>query len=213
MQNRHWVVAVLMVGMAAGLLLTTGCGKQAGPSALQSETLKNLQTAYNGESNAEAKYQEYAKKADEEGYHQVASLFRAAAMSEGFHARNHAAVIRSLGAEPMAEITLPEIKTTSENLDDALQGETYENAKMYADFRTQAQADGLRGAVQTFTWAQRAEAEHAKYYQAALDNLDEWKDGQKDFLVCSRCGYTTTQLDLQKCPVCSEPRDEFKEVS
>jgi len=202
------------LGLVAGLILTAGCSKEAGgPSALESQTLKNLQTAYNGERNAQAKYEQYAVKADQEGYHQVASLFRAAALSESIHASNDAAVILSLGAQPQAKVELPEILTTADNLAAALEGETYEATTMYPDFLEQAKADGIGGAIRTFIWSQQAEVEHAKYYKQALEDLDNWKEGTKAFLVCSRCGYTTTDLDLQKCPVCSEPREGLKEVS
>ena len=54
---------------------------------------------------------------------------------------------------------------------------------------------------------------HAKYYKEALDNLASWKDGKKEFIVCERCGYTTDQVDLNKCPVCGEPKEDLKKVS
>lgn len=93
--------------------------------------LENLQAAYNGESNAHAKYAAFAKKAEEEGYGAVASLFRAASRAEKIHAENHAEVIRSLGAEPVADVKTPEVKTTAENLKAAIAGETFERDVMY----------------------------------------------------------------------------------
>src|SRR5690348_12838623 len=68
------------------------------------KTLENLQAAYDGESNANAKYLAFAKRADEEGYTKVASLFRAAARAEAIHINNHAKVIKQLGATPKADI-------------------------------------------------------------------------------------------------------------
>ncbi len=90
------------------------------------KTLENLQAAFNGESNAHAKYLAYANKADEEGYLKVATLFRAAAYAEEVHLNNHAKVIKGMGASPKAEIKLPEIHSTAQNLADAIKGETYE---------------------------------------------------------------------------------------
>src|ERR1035441_9669706 len=79
-------------------------------------TLDNLQTAFNGESNANARYLTFAKKADEEGYGEAASLFRAAAKAEEIHASNHAAVIRQMEATPVAHIEETIAKSTRENL-------------------------------------------------------------------------------------------------
>src|SRR3974390_2910976 len=86
-------------------------------------TLENMQAAYNGESNAHARYLAFAKQADSEGYGQVASLFRAAARAENIHATNHAAVIQVLGAVPQARVEDPIVKSTSENLEAAIKGE------------------------------------------------------------------------------------------
>ena len=132
------------------------------------KTLENLQAAYNGESNAKNKYELYAKKADEEGYGKVASLFHAAAHAEGVHIKNHSEVIKAMGAEPKAEIKNPEVKTTKENLEDGVSGEGYERDKMYVEFIAQAREAGNKEAVKTFNFAKQAEAEHAKLYQQAL---------------------------------------------
>lgn len=102
------------------------------------KTLNNLQTAFNGETNANAKYLEYAKKADAEGFTKVASLYRAAARAEEIHAGNHADVIKKMGGTPKSEVKLPEIKTTKENLEDSVKGETYEGDTMYPEFLQEA---------------------------------------------------------------------------
>ncbi len=203
-------LGLVCVGAALAVWMA-GCGsKNVQGSA---ETVKNLQAAFNGESNAKARYEAFARKADEEGYQQVASLFRAAASAEGIHLTNHAKVIRSMGAAPEAEIGAPEVGTTSENLAAAIEGESHERDSMYPDFIKQAKADGSDSAVQTFSYALAAETEHAKLYQMALNDLDNWKNGPKTFIVCDVCGYTTLSLDLSKCPVCSNPKEGLKEVA
>ena len=182
-------------------------------SAKPKTTLECLQAAYNGESNANARYTAFAVKADEEGYAGVASLFRAAATAEKIHADNHAAVIKKLGATPTADVQKPDVKSTPENLEAALKGETYERDTMYPDFLKIAKADKNRDAVQTFNYARAAETEHAKLYKEALDHLADWKTGKKDFFVCTVCGNTVTKVDFTKCPVCFSPKEKYEKVN
>lgn len=176
--------------------------------------LANLQTAFNGESNAHARYLAFAKKADAEGYGEVASLFRAAAKAEEIHANNHAAVINKLGGKPEAKIETPDVKTTKENLEAAIKGETYERDTMYPEFLKQARQVRNIDAIQTFNYAKTAEAEHAKLYTAALKNLDKSKGTKaKNFYVCGVCGYTVEKIDFAKCPSCFSPKEKYETVS
>lgn len=175
-------------------------------------TLENLQAAYDGESNAHAKYLAFAAKADEEGYGQVASLFRVAAQAEEIHAAAHAKIIKELGAEPTADIKQAEVKGTAENLEAAIKGETYEHTEMYPGFLKQARADKNKKAIESFNHASAAEAEHAKLYAEAKSNLAQWKE-KKDFYLCPECGNVVTKLEFEKCPICYTKRGEFKKVS
>lgn len=176
-------------------------------------TLDNLQAAFSGESNAKAKYEAFALKADEEGYKSVASLFRAAAASETIHARKHAVVIKKLGAEPKVTLGKPEVKSTQENLAAALSGETYEKETMYPEFIKLAATEKNAAAVKTFRGAMMAEVEHAKLYKQASDELDAWKPAGKEFMVCSVCGYMVlASPDLLKCVVCASPKEKFTTV-
>ncbi|CAN5619813.1 rubrerythrin family protein [soil metagenome] len=177
------------------------------------KTLENLQTAYNGESNANVKYLAFAKKADEEGYTKVASLFRAAARAEEIHKTNHADVITKMGGTPKAEIKAAEVKTTAENLKGSIEGETYERDKMYTDFLAEARTANNKDAVRTFNLAKTAEAEHAKLYTEALANLSDWKGGKLTFFVCSTCGFTTKDATIEKCPVDFTPKEKFESIS
>ncbi len=86
-------------------------------------TLQNLETAFNGESNAHARYLAFAEKADKESYFQIASLFRAAARAEEIHASNHEVQIKKLGGTAQAKIESPVVKSTKENLEVAIKGE------------------------------------------------------------------------------------------
>ena len=194
-------IALVCLGLANVSVAAEAAGKT---------TLDNLQAAFNGESNAKAKYEAFAVKADAEGYKSVASLFRATAASETIHARKHAAAIKKLGAAPLATVGKPEVKSTKENLEAALAGETYEKETMYPDFIKQAQAEKNKGAVMSFKGALAAEAEHAKLYKQALGELEAWKPAGKEFMVCQICGYTLlADPALLKCPVCSAPKEKF----
>jgi rubrerythrin len=177
-------------------------------------TEENIQTAFNGESNAHARYLAFAAKADEEGYGEVASLFRAAARAEEIHASNHAKVIREMGATPNARIDAPDVKSTRENLEAAIKGESYERDKMYPDFLKQARADHNSAAVKSLNLAKTAEEEHAKLYTAALSGLDRLKGSKAaTFFVCPKCGFTARELTFEKCPSCFTPKEEFEKVA
>lgn len=178
----------------------------AAPAA---STLDNLQTAFNGETNAKTRYEAFAVKADADGYRAVAALFRAAAHSEGIHAAKHGKAITKLGAVPQATAVAPDVKTTRENLETALKGETAEQTVMYPAFIKQAELDRNAQAKMSFHGAMAAETEHAKLYRQALDHLDGWKAAGKTFLVCEVCGYTALDAGLRKCPVCAAPREKF----
>jgi rubrerythrin len=176
-------------------------------------TLDNLQTAFNGESNAHNKYLAFAKKAGEEGYGEVASLFRAAAKAEEIHANNHAVVIRKLGAEPKADILAPEVKSTRENLAVAIAGETYERDTMYPEFIAEAKAVKNSDALRTFTFAIKTEAEHARLFTEALNKLETLKGASRLYFVCAVCGYTTENLNFLRCLVCGVEKEEYIRVS
>lgn len=174
-------------------------------------TLKNLQTAFNGESNAAAKYANFAIKADQEGYGRVASLFRAASRAEQIHAANHKRVIEKMGGKAQAKIDLPKIGTTAENLKAAIAGEEYERDVMYPEFLKEAEAQQNTAAIRTFQWALEAETEHARLYSDALKHLDMQRT-KTVFYVCAACGYTTDDRDIMRCPVCNAPKEKFERI-
>lgn len=193
--------------------LFTALTAKAGAQNAAATTLDNLQTAYNGESNAHARYLAFAQKADTEGYGKVASLFRAAARAEEIHAGNHAVVIQKLGGTPQAKVETPVVKSTAENLEAAIKGESYERDTMYPQFLKQARAEHNRDAVETFNFAKTAEAEHARLYTTALNSLPDMRGTGQTYYVCTVCGYTTTNLDFDKCISCFSPKHKYQAVS
>lgn len=174
-----------------------------------SQTLKNLQAAFEGESNASARYTAFANKAQNEGYLRVATLFRAAARAEQVHAANHAKVITRLGGTPQAEISEIVVGSTADNLASAKRGEEYERDVMYPDFIRQAEASGETGALRTFRLACEAEAVHATLYGDALANLEAQRAAAV-FYVCPVCGEVTDSIDQRSCPICGAPIEKFE---
>jgi rubrerythrin len=181
-------------------------------------TVKNLLAALEGESNANAKYNAFATKADADGFHGAASLFRAAARAEQIHAGNHARVIVQLGGQVAFAIHEIAIKSTLENLKTALAGEQYEISTMYPEFLAEATAHNNTAAIRTFHGALEAEKTHARLYSEAIalveaGKKDAWIGKTKEFFVCPVCGYTTeTPNEHERCQICNAPWSRFEVI-
>ncbi|ACK72993.1 Rubrerythrin [Gloeothece citriformis PCC 7424] len=217
--------AKFLLFTTVGTLALMGCSQHTPVANVDSEieqtaqnitykhtTLDNLQAAYNGESNAHLMYLAFAKKAEEEGYQGAASLFKAAARAEEIHRDNHAKVIQEMGATPRNSINTPVVKSTPENLENAIKGESYEREEMYPEFIKQAQTEGKPKAVQTFIYASDAEAQHAQLYQQALQNLKTWKDA-KEFYICPLSGATSITADQNSCSTADGTKQQLEKVS
>ena len=163
-------------------------------------TEDNLKAAFAGESQANRKYLAFSKKADEEGLKQVAKLFRAAADAETVHALNHLNVLKG-------------VKTTEENLQEAINGETHEFTEMYPKMIKEAEEEGNQGALISFKGAIHAEEIHANLYKKALDVVKEQKDlEEKEIYVCQICGHTVEDEAPEECPVCKAKKEKFKKI-
>ncbi|MCW4047110.1 MAG: rubrerythrin family protein [Candidatus Bathyarchaeota archaeon] len=161
------------------------------------KTDENLKAAFAGESQANRLYLAFARKAEEEGFTQVAKLFKAAAEAETIHALNH---LRITG----------QIKATADNLSTAVSGETFEFKKMYPEYIDEAKQEGNKQAAWSFDVASKVEQGHAKLYQKAIDALKSKKQLEKvDYYVCSVCGNTVEGTPPDKCPICGAPKEKF----
>ena len=163
-----------------------------------SKTLDNLQEAFAGESQANRKYLAFAKKADQEGFAQVAKLFRAAAEAETVHARAHLRAMKGIG-------------DTAANLKEAIAGETHEFKNMYPDMISVAKEEGEKVALRSFDFANQVEEIHAQLYQKALDNLEQPVDIDC-YWVCQVCGYTCENEAPDECPICKAKKNAFFRV-
>ena len=163
-------------------------------------TSENLANAFAGESQANRKYLAFAKRAEADGYPQIARLFRAAAEAETVHAHAH---LRVMGG----------IKTTAENIQAAIDGEGFEFKEMYPQFVAEAQAESNKAAVTSFQNALKVEEIHHGLYSQALATLKAGKDlPQATIFVCMVCGNTVLSMPPDKCPVCQSPKTKFAEV-
>ncbi|HOT97920.1 MAG TPA: rubrerythrin family protein [bacterium] len=162
------------------------------------KTEKNLQDAFAGESQANRTYLAFAKKADAEGYPMIAKLFRAAAEAETIHAHAH---LRVLGR----------VKSTLENLQVAADGEAYEFKSIYPEFLKDAEAEGNKAAISSFTFAMKAERIHNELYLKAVEALKAGKDlSTAKIYLCPVCGNVEIGEDGdEKCEICGTSRDKF----
>lgn len=161
-------------------------------------TMENLKNAFAGESMANRKYLAFAKKAEKDGYKNVASLFKAAAEAETIHAHGH---LDSMDG----------VKGTLENLEAAILGETYEHKEMYPPMYEQAEKEGHK-AKKMFKWAMDVEKVHADLYKKALEAVKAGKDLEHEVYLCPVCGHLEFKTPPAKCPVCGVPASKYQKI-
>ena len=162
-------------------------------------TMENLANAFAGESQANRKYLAFAKQAEKDGLPNVASLFRAAAEAETIHAHGHLAAMDG-------------IKSTKENLQAAIEGETYEHEEMYPPMYEQAEKEGHK-AKKMFKWAMEVEKVHADLYKVALEAVNAGKDLDDEVWLCPVCGHLEFKNPPEKCPVCGVPAAKYEKFA
>ena len=158
----------------------------------------NLKNAFAGESQAHMRYIIFAKKAEEEGFPNVSRLFKAISYAEQVHATNHFDVLGM-------------IRGSTDNLQTAIDGETYEVNEMYPAFNTVAKLQEEKGAQRTTDWALQAEKIHASMYQKARQAVESSKDIKLGTVyICDSCGYTVEGEAPNRCPVCGATKEKFR---
>ena len=159
------------------------------------DTINNLKDAIAGESQANQKYRAFAKKAERDGFANIARLFLATAEAERIHAEGHLQALGNIGS-------------TADNLQAAIDGETYEFTEMYPPMLEQAEAEEHK-AKRMFKYATKAEAVHAKLYKLALDAVEQGIDLDVDFYLCPVCGYIEFGEPAEDCPICHTKAKKF----
>jgi rubrerythrin len=162
------------------------------------ETREALRKAFAGEAKAVLRLKVYAEKADEEGYPQIAKLFRVISRSEEIHGSRALKVLK-------------EIKTTEENLAESFESEERVAEVAYGEFVKKAEAEGDRAAVLHFSQSKDVEETHAKLYKEAMSHMLE--ERETTYYVCQVCGYVADGILPDVCPVCGANKERFEKFS
>lgn len=153
-----------------------------------------LYQAYTGEAKASLRLKVYAERAEEEGYPQIAKLFRVIAFSEEIH-----------GARALQ--VLGKVKSTEENLAASFESETRVAGVAYDTFIKLAEAEGNMAAVLHFSQSRDVEEVHGKLYKEAMGHLMEERN--TTYHVCKVCGYVSDGVLPDECPVCGATKEQF----
>ena len=180
------------------------------------KTIENLKAAITGETNASATYQAFSAKAAAEGYYNIAKMFAAASVAEAIHVKNHNAVLVELGKKTFNPTAgEPKVSTTTDNIQVAIEGETYEYTVMYPEFIEKAIEEEIFEVLNTFVLASAAEATHAYLYNEALNILKATGSDEtvaSVWYVCPECGDLFDDIEeLGGCPICGARVSSFLE--
>jgi len=183
------------------------CCGEAMEMITENLTMVNLMKAFAGESQARNKYEYFAKVAQKEGYRDIAEHFQRAANNEKVHAKLELAL-----KNRMANDSENSFGDTKENLQIAIDGESYENTTMYPDFAQVAKDEGHKEAARLFTGIGKVEVEHENMYKMLLERLEadaEFVSGDaEEAWICEVCGHVHyAKKALKKCPVCDHGQE------
>jgi rubrerythrin len=162
-------------------------------------TEKNLVYAFAAESKASVRNDAFAKKAETEGYPQIAHLFQAISDAESVHARRYLVLLRG------------KIGSTEENLETAFNNEIKANVEEYPKLIKDASDEEEDAALEAFSQSRDVENRHAELYKKAMNDM--LSDRETTYYVCQVCGYVSEDEAPEKCPVCSAVKEKFKRIS
>ena len=186
---------------------TLHCCGEAMEMVTQDLTIVNLMKAFAGESQARNKYEYFAKVAQKEGYRDIAEHFQRAANNEKVHAKLELALKNRIESQSDNNFG-----NTKENLQEAINGESYENITMYPDFAKIAKEEGYKEAKRLFEGIGNIEVEHEKMFQMLLERLEAGEefesDNEEEAWICEVCGHVHYgKKALKICPVCKHPQE------
>ena len=166
---------------------------------MSKKTEKNLAYAFGAESKAAARNEVFAKKAEMEGYTQIARLFRAVSDAEAVHSKKFLMLMRG------------KIGSTEENLQAAFENEIRANAEEYPRLIKEAAEDGHESALKAFSHARDVESRHAELYKKAINDMIAERETM--YFVCQVCGYIAEDEIPDRCPVCGAIKKKFKSIT
>lgn len=174
------------------------------------KTIADLKAAIDGESTASAKYAAFADQAAKDSLFAIEALFKATSQAEAIHIKNHQAALAALGVTDYeGKVDKIEVKSTAENLQAAIDGETYEFTTMYPEFIKDAETEKSKEAIVSLNYAQDAEKDHAKIYADALANLSTPNALATVYYLCPKCGNVFANTPAEACELCQTPADSF----
>lgn len=181
----------------------------------KTKTIADMQEAFKGESNATARYAAFSKKAAEEGNKEIAMLFKAASLAEKIHATNHKAVLEEMGVATEPVVLDVVVKSTKENLEAAIKGESYEVAEMYPAFLKDANAAGNQLALISLNYAYKTEKKHKAYYEKALAalNSNTVNTLPTTYYICPTCGNTYETSAPKRCGISMTGGEKFVTIN
>jgi len=178
--------------------------------------IRHLETAFEEENKNTARCRAYAAQANEEGFHGIASLFRAVARAEQIHAANHARVLHQLSGPAAVEIPMPHVEGSLENLRTALADQRFEVDYLYPAFLTAAVPLVDSTAIRTFHWALEADKSHVRLFWQLLPRVGAdkagWAYSPHSFFVCALCGYVAQDTESENCPSCNYLWKKFETI-
>ena len=183
------------------------CCGEAMSMVTENLTLVNLSKAFAGESQARNKYEYFAKVAQKEGYRDIAEHFQRAANNEKVHAKLELSLYNR-----MTNDSENNFGTTKENLQMAMDGESYENITMYPDFAAIAKEEGYSEAARLFTGIGKIEVEHENMFKMLLERLEQdhefISEDEDEAWICEVCGHVHYgKKALKSCPVCKHGQE------
>ena len=165
------------------------------------QTEKNLEAAFAGESQARNKYTYFASKAKKEGFEQIAAIFQKTADNEKEHAKLWFKELNGIGS-------------TAENLAAAADGENYEWTDMYEGFAKTAEEEGFAELAEKFRLVAAIEKRHEERYRALLHNVEAqevFKKSEVKVWECRNCGHIVVGTEAPElCPACAHPQAYFE---
>ncbi len=213
---------VLMQCGAAGLLFCLP-GSLYGAESERSykETTAVLQIAYANEFSSREHYRAFAQQAIRDGHPNIAHLFSALAASEAVHVRNYSKILQQLGVKPVRpDVSATKIGSTRENLHYAAEDELAEVDKQYPELLARLQPEGHVKAMEKVGWSWQAEKQHRELISDILSGTgiffgvlsERFRQTTVRYFVCENCGSTLIELPGEKCPVCDEPVEVYREI-